>query len=230
MAHIVKSFDDALDHLHGTLTGMGTLADGQFEKALEVLIGGDHVLAKQVVDGDQEVDRLEEAVNEQVIRLLALRSPMADDLRLVVSALKVAGDLERIADYAANIARRAQMITTDDTFPSLPSVNRIGRLVHRQLALVLQALSERSAEKATAVWTDDQQIDEAYAGLFRELLTYMMENPRNIGPCSHLLFIAKNMERIGDHATNIAEMVYFLATGHQIDGERPKSDDSTSVA
>jgi phosphate transport system protein len=222
MPHIVKSFDEELDRLRDHVLGMSTLAEALFDQAMRALVKGDGALAKRVIEQEPEIDRFEQAVNDQVVRVLALRAPMADDLRLVVSALKVAGNLERIADYSANIARHALSLGSLRPLRSSRLVKHIGTAVHRQLALVLEAYRSRDAEKALAVWNADEGIDDLHSGLFRELLTYMMEDSQNIGPSSHLVFIAKNVERVGDHATNIAEMVYFLISGRTIEGERPK--------
>ncbi len=154
---------------------------------------------------------------------------MADDLRMVVTALKFASDIERIADYAANIARRAPQSQGRGLASSRRAVQRIGRLVQKQLDDVLDAYAREDAALALAVWNADQEIDEIYSGLFRELLTYMMEDPQQIGAASHLLFAAKNIERIGDHATNIGEAVYFIITGQRIEGLRPKGDSSSAL-
>ncbi len=229
MQHTVKSFDEELTRLRDILARMGKLAAGQFEHAMQALVERDAVLAQKVGTSDLEIDQLEQTVNELVVRVLALRAPMADDLRMVVTALKVASDLERIADYAANIARRSLSLSATPSLPSIRTVRRIGVLVQRQLNDVLDAYTSQDADKAMAVWNSDQEVDEMYSGLFRELLTYMMEDPHNIGSASHLLFVAKNIERIGDHATNISEMIYFIITGRHIEGERPKNDSSSSV-
>ncbi|MDR3440396.1 phosphate signaling complex protein PhoU [Telmatospirillum sp.] len=227
MPHIVKSFDEELDRLRETLVRMGNLTRQQFGRALEALVQQDSLLAKQVGEGDGEIDQLEHAVNDQVVRVLALRAPLADDLRTVVASLKIASDFERIADYAANIARRSQLLNAHAQLPAIRTVRRMGTLVERQIEEVTAAQLERDAGKAVAVWNNDLAVDESYSSLFRELLTYMMEDPHTIGPASHLLFIAKNIERIGDHTTNISEMVYFVITGKYIEGDRPKSDSSS---
>jgi phosphate transport system protein len=229
MQRTVRSFDEELTRLRETLLRMGTLAERQFALSLQALVERDADLARKVCADDLEIDQLEHAVNEQVVRFLALRSPVADDLRLVVTALKIAGDLERIADNAANIAKRSLSVAESLPLPSIGAVRRIGTLVQRQLRDTLDAGIQRDAEKALAVWNSDLEVDETYSGLFRELLTYMMEDPHTIGPASHLLFVAKNIERIGDHATNISEMVYFVITGKRIAGERPKNDSSSST-
>ncbi|MTJ84402.1 MAG: phosphate signaling complex protein PhoU [Telmatospirillum sp.] len=230
MPHIVKSFDDELNRLRETLLSMGELAVAQFRGAMTALIERDVALAREGSAGDINVDGMEHAINEQGIRMLALRAPFADELRTVVAALKVSQDLERIADYAANIAKRSLLLSQGMQLPSVRAVQRLGTLVERQLAEVAASYRERDADRALAVWHSDLPVDEAYSGLFRELLTYMLEDPHAIGPASHLLFIAKNIERIGDHATNISEMVYFVITGGYIEGTRPKGVDADQAA
>ncbi|HVI51127.1 MAG TPA: phosphate signaling complex protein PhoU [Candidatus Sulfotelmatobacter sp.] len=227
--HIVKSFDEALRILHGQVSRMGVLTEHQLGRSIHALAERDDEMAGQVVQADHEIDALEAAANDQVVRVLALRAPVADDLRVVLTALKVAAALERIADYAANIAKRSIVLTSLPQVPTVRPLQRLGKLVHGLLAEALTAYEERDAEKALSVWNRDKEVDEQYSGLFRELLTYMMEDSRNITPCSHLLFIAKNIERIGDHTTNICEMVYFLTTGHPIEGARPKNDTSSYI-
>jgi len=226
--HILKSFDEALNTLHGQVSRMGVLAEHQLGRAIQALAERNDELAGNVVQADAEIDALEAAANDQVVRVLALRAPVADDLRVVLTALKVAGALERVADYAANIAKRSIVLSSLPQVPTVRPLQRLGKLVHGLLAEALTAYEERDADKALEVWNRDKEVDEQYSGLFRELLTYMMEDSRNITPCSHLLFIAKNIERIGDHTTNICEMAYFLTTGHPIEGARPKNDTSIS--
>jgi len=227
--HIVKSFDEALSILHGQVSRMGVLTEHQLGRSIQALADRDDELAGQVVQADHEIDELEAAANDQVVRVLALRAPVADDLRVVLTALKVAAALERIGDYAANISKRSIVLTSLPQVPTVRPLQRLGRLVHGLLSEALNAYEERDADKALKVWNCDKEVDEQYSGLFRELLTYMMEDSRNITPCSHLLFIAKNIERIGDHTTNICEMVYFLTTGHPIEGARPKNDTSSFI-
>ena len=227
--HILKSFDEALNTLHGQVSRMGVLAEHQLGRAIQALAERNDELAGNVVQADAEIDALEAAANDQVVRVLALRAPVADDLRVVLTALKVAGALERVADYAANIAKRSIVLSSLPQVPTVRPLQRLGKLVHGLLAEALTAYEERDADKALEVWNRDKEVDEQYSGLFRELLTYMMEDSRNITPCSHLLFIAKNIERIGDHTTNICEMVYFLTTGHPIEGARPKNDTSSYI-
>ncbi len=220
--HIVKSFDEALNTLHAQVSRMGVLAEHQLGLAVQALVDRNDELAGQIVQSDAEIDDLEAAANDQVIRVLALRAPVADDLRVVITALKIASTLERIADYAANIAKRSIVLTAMPAVPTVRPLQRLGKLVQGLLADALTAYHEENAELALQVWTRDKEVDEQYSGLFRELLTYMMEDSRNITPCSHLLFVAKNIERIGDHATNIAEILHFVVVGTTIKGARPK--------
>jgi phosphate transport system protein len=172
------------------------------------------------------VDAIERQVSEFVIRLLALRQPMAADLRNIVAALKITGDLERMGDYAANVAKRSIVLSQFQVPVSLAGLGHMAQLVQANLKLIIDAVSEKDADKAVQVWRSDQVIDDLYNMVFRELITYMMEDPRNITPCTHLLFIAKNLERIGDHATNIAETVHYAVTGETLTEARPKGDTS----
>jgi phosphate transport system protein len=165
-------------------------------------------------------------VEQLVIRMLALRQPVAGDLRLIVAALKITGDLERVGDYAANVAKRAIVLAQFSLPYSLAAIANMARLVQEGLKMVIDAIGERDTEKAIQVWRSDQMVDDVYTAIFRELITYMMEDPRNITPCTHLLFIAKNLERIGDHATNIAENLYYAVTGESLPDARPKGDTS----
>ncbi|HYM01727.1 MAG TPA: phosphate signaling complex protein PhoU [Stellaceae bacterium] len=225
--HIIKSYDDELRRLDNTITQMGGLAESQLAAAIEAVMKRDSDLASEVIEGDVEVDQLEREIESLVVRLLALRQPMARDLRQSIAALKIASDLERIGDYAANVAKRS--IALNQTSPVKPvySIPRMGRLGQAMIKDVLDAYVERDADKALAVWLRDEELDEMYTSLFRELLTYMIEDPRNITACTHLLFIAKNLERIGDHTTNIAETLYFLVHGTPLAQSRPKGDRSS---
>ena len=225
--HIVKSFDDELKHLREAIVRMGGLAEAQLASAIEALIKRDVELADRVMESDQAIDELELEVNSSATRLLALRQPMAIDLREVVSAIKISSDLERIGDYATNVAKRAKVLTTIPAIHSLHAVPRMARQVQTNIKDTLDAYVEGNAEKAVSVWHRDEEVDEMYTGLFREMLTYMMEDPRNITPSTHLLFIAKNIERMGDHATNVAETIHYLVTGELIEGGRPKGDASS---
>ena len=223
-SHIVKSFDEELNRLRQTVAQLGGAAEAQLQAAIEALMRRDAVRAGEIVREDKRLDEMEHQVTQQAIRLLALRQPMALDLREVVGALKISSDLERIGDYAANVAKRAIALTQVPPVRPAHAIPRMGQLVQQIIKEVLDAYVARDAEKAVAAWRRDEEVDEMYNSLFRELLTYMMEDPRNIGPCAHLLFIAKNIERIGDHATNVAETVYFLVHGRELEARRPKGD------
>jgi phosphate transport system protein len=182
-----------------------------------------------VIEGDAKVDALEREVESLVVRLLALRQPMARDLRQIVAALKTATDLERICDYAANVAKRSIVLNQSAPVKPVYALPRMGALCQGMIKDMLDAYVERDADRALAVWLRDEELDEMYTSLFRELLTYMIEDARNITPCTHLLFMAKNLERIGDHATNIAETLYFLVHGKPLAQIRPKRDRTTSA-
>jgi phosphate transport system protein len=169
------------------------------------------------------VDALERELESFVIRLLALRQPVAQDLRQIVAALKMSSDLERIGDYAANVAKRSIVLSQFNLPFKLGGLAHMARLVQESLKLTVDAIGDEDADKAIQVWRGDQAVDDIYTAIFRELVTYMMEDPRNITPCTHLLFIAKNLERIGDHATNISETIHFAATGESLEA-RPKGD------
>lgn len=227
--HIIKSYDEELQRLDNTITQMGGLAESQLAAAIEAVMKRDSDLATEVIEGDVQIDQLEREIEGLVVRLLALRQPMARDLRHSIAALKIASDLERIGDYAANVAKRS--IALNQTPPVKPvyAIPRMGRLGQAMIKDILDAYVERDADKALAVWLRDEELDEMYTSLFRELLTYMIEDPRNITACTHLLFIAKNLERIGDHTTNVAETLYFLVHGTPLAQARPKGD-RTSLA
>ncbi len=224
--HIVKSFDESLEALRQTVVRMGGMTESQLARAMQALARRDASLAAEVVRDDADVDVLEQEVSNQVIRLLALRQPMANDLREIIAALKIASDLERIGDYAANIAKRCIALTQLPNMRPASAIPRLARLVQEIIKETIDTYISRDPERALDVWRRDEEVDEVYTGLFRELLTYMMEDPRNITPCTHLLFIAKNVERIGDHATNIVEVLHFQVTGKMIVGGRPKGDAS----
>jgi phosphate transport system protein len=222
--HIVKSFDEELKQLSQMVAQMGGLAESQLQAAIEALVARDAEEAARVVKSDVRIDQLERQISNQTIRMLALRQPMAQDLRQVVAALKISSDIERIGDYAANVAKRAIALTQSPPMRPVGGIARMGRLVQQIIKDTLDAYSENNADKAVAAWKRDQEVDDMYNSLFRELLTYMMEDPRNIGPSTHLMFIAKNIERIGDHATNVAEIIHYLVRGEDISEARPKSD------
>ncbi len=220
--HIVKSFDDEIRHLHLIIARMGGLAEDQLANAMTAIEERDSALAGRTIESDVKVDELERDAVQQVVRLLALRQPMASDLRDVISTLKISSDIERIADYAKNAAKRALALNEVPAIQPVYAIPRMGRVALGMLKDVLDAYNAKDAQKALAVWSRDEELDEVYSSLFRELLTYMMEDARSITTCAHLLFIAKNIERVGDHCTNIAENVYYLVTGRQPGGERPK--------
>ena len=225
--HIVKSYDNELKRLTGELQRMGQLALAQLEAAIDAVIERDSGAAMRIVHDDATIDALEHEVSHDVVRLLALRQPMARDLREILAALRIATDIERIGDYAANVAKRSLVLNRSAPVQLVSALPRLARMAQGLVEDVLVAYRESDADKALEAWARDEELDEQYTGLFRELLTYMMEDPRNITPCTHLLFMAKNLERIGDHATNIAENVYILVHGAQITQTRRKGDTTT---
>ncbi len=229
MPHIVKSFDIELGRLEEGLARMGGLAETQLAAAIEALEERDSGLAARVMADDGKVDAGESFINEQTVKVLALRAPVADDLRTVVAALKVAGEIERIADLAANAAKRSLVLNQLPPVAPMRSLIRLGRLALELVKEVLDSYFNHDADRALALRERDQELDDVYSALFREILTYMMEDPRTITPCSHLMFIAKNLERIGDHATNIAELTYYRATGKPVTEERTKRDVSAFI-
>jgi|TARA_R110002072_G_scaffold9326_18_gene45544 phosphate transport system protein len=227
MEHIVKSYDAELQALKQTLIRMGGLVESQLDKAMTALSSRNSELAKEVIANDKELDALDAEVSEQVIQMIAKRQPIADDLRRVISSLRISADLERMGDYSANVAKRVVALNQLPAMQPAHSIPRMGQLVQANTKRVLDAFVKGDPNLALNVWESDEEIDETYTSLFRETLTYMMEDPRNITPCTHLLFIAKNVERMGDHATNVAEEVYFRVTGKKIEGGRPKGDTSS---
>jgi len=228
--HIVRAYDEDLAGFKTMLAQMGGLAEDQLAKAIDALERRDTLLADQVIAQDDKVDAIEVNVEEKAILTIARRQPVARDLREIMVAIRISSDLERIGDLAKNVAKRVHAIS--DTLPRKLSsgLTRMGRLSLEQLKIVLDAYATMSDEKALEVWRSDEELDALYNSIFRELLTYMMEDPRMIGLCTHLLFGAKNFERIGDHATNIAENIYYLVHGKQIKEERPKKDTTSTTA
>ena len=222
--HTVKSFGEQLDALSALVAQMGGLAEAQFAAAMEAISRRDSVAAERAVGGDSRIDEIKQEIEERALRLLALRQPMAVDLRETLAAIKTASELERIGDLAKNIAKRALVLNREPPIRLTQSLARMGRAAQNQLKQVLDAFSARDAAEAEAVWRRDGEIDEIYNSLFRELLTYMMEDPRTIGLCTHLLFVAKNIERSGDHCTNIAEVVYHMVRAGHLAANRPKAD------
>ena len=228
--HIVKAFSEQLETLRSSIAQMGGLAEAQLADATEAIARRDTGLAEKVIAGDPHLDELQQNVEAQALKLLALRQPMAVDLRDTLAGIKIASELERMGDLAKNIGKRALVLNREPPIRLTQSLARMGRAALSQLKLVLDSYSDRNAAGAEAVWKNDGEIDEIYNSLFRELLTYMMEDPRTIGLCTHLLFVAKNIERTGDHATNIAEVVYHMVTGGHLATERPKADITSSTS
>jgi phosphate transport system protein len=229
--HTVASFDEELGSLAAKIAEMGGLAEQYVADSVAALVRRDAELAQRVISGDQRIDKLQMQVEESAILMIARRQPMARDLREIMAAIHIANDLERVGDLAKNTAKR--VIAIEGNFGSqrlVAGVEHIGELALGQLKSVLDAFAARDLTAALAVWERDNEIDAMYTSLFRELLTYMMEDPRNITFCTHLLFCAKNIERIGDHATNIAETVHFLISGVPLTEERPKKDDSSTTS
>ena len=223
--HIVKAFGDELNQLQAEIARMGGIAEAQVNDAIDCVARRDVALAEAVIARDEKLDDLQRDIERRVIRLIALRQPMAKDLRRAVSAMKLAHSLERTGDLARNIAKRAIIIAgAEPITPLTRSIERMGRLVAGRTKDVLDAYTTSDLDRAMAVWSNDEEVDEHYNSLFRELLTYMMGDPRMISPCAHLLFVAKNLERIGDHATNVAEIIHYEITGQDIGEERPKAE------
>jgi phosphate transport system protein len=227
--HIVKSFDSELERLYGEITRMGEIAIAQLDAAIDVMQRRDTRAAERVVANDEAIDQLEREVSHDVLRLLALRQPMARDLREVYGALRISADIERIGDYAANVAKRSMVLNQAAPVEAAHGLPALARSANALVSDALVAFRTRDAALALQVRNRDAELDLQYTGLFRELLTYMMEDARNITSCAHLLFMAKNIERIGDHATNIAESTWFIVRGDQIPGAREKKDATSAI-
>lgn len=228
--HIVTAFDDELSELRKLIAQMGGLAEDQFGKSIDALSRSDKALAERVIASDDKIDLVEKELEDRAITLIARRQPMATDLRAVIVAIRISSDLERIGDLAKNIAKRT--LALDEPLPRSVNVGmtRMADLAMEQLSDVLDAYTRFDIDKAQDVWEKDSRIDALYNSLFRELLTYMMEDARTISMCTHLLFGAKNIERIGDHTTNIAENVIYLVSGGAPAGNRPKQDDTSTTS
>ncbi|PSC04324.1 phosphate transport system regulatory protein PhoU [Alsobacter soli] len=225
--HTVAAFDLELKELQRTIAAMGGIAETMQSDAIDALAKQDVRLAQKIIAADPELDRLQRDVEEKAILTIARRQPMAVDLRDVIATIRIANDLERVGDLVKNIAKR--ILAMDGQFPPptlLASIGRMSLMALNQFKSVIDAYTQRDPQAALAVWQRDGDIDNLYTSLFRELLTYMMEDPRNISFCTHLLFAAKNVERIGDHATNIAETVYYLVTGESLAVDRPRGDEN----
>jgi phosphate transport system protein len=226
-AHTVKAFDEDLNHIRAMICEMGGLAEAAIRESMYALAYRNTEGAAEIIRRDEKIDQLEAEVEKAVVSVIALRAPMADDLREVVAALKIAGAVERIGDYARNIAKRVPSLERSEIEP-LSLLPEMGRIVGEMVQSVLDAFAARNAEQAVEVCKRDRAVDDFYNSIFRALLTHMMENPHTITTATHLLFVAKNLERIGDHATNIAEMVYFASTGQRL-GERHKGADTATL-
>ena len=228
--HTVTSFDEDLGRIDTLLREMGALAGAMVDGSIRALLNSDGPLAQRIVSDDVVMDARQRELDDSAITLIAKRQPMAQDLRSVVGAIRMAADFERIGDLAKNIGKRVGAVGDSGTPRSLShSIDAMAALVMEQVAAVTRLYIERNAEALLALRADDEKIDIQYTAVFRELLTYMMEDPRNITACTHLLFCAKNLERIGDHVTNIAENAYYVITGQQLPSYRPKLDE-TSMA
>ena len=224
--HIVRSYDEELRRLRDMAARLGGLAERQVADSTRALVRRDSALATEVVQRDAQIDALEREIENFGVRLIALRQPMANDLRIIIAAMKASNDLERIGDHACNAAKRAIVLASLPALGSLNGFERMAHLVQENLKAAMDAFVNNDAEAARRVWEADEPVDAIYNGIFRELLTFMMEDPRNITAATHMLFIAKNLERIGDHTTNIAERIHFAVRGDSLPEDRPKADDS----
>ena len=228
--HIVRSYEEELAALNTKIAKMGGLAEQVVGQSIDALERRDPDLAEVTIKEDEVIDALEHEIEEQAIVMIARRQPMAYDLRQIMAALRISADLERIGDLGKNIGKRALAVVGEQQPKKLMlGLKHMGELALEQLKEVLDAFIERDADRALKVWYKDEEIDAMYNSLFRELLTYMMEDPRNIGLCTHLLFGAKNIERIGDHATNIAENVWYRVHGEAILPPRDKRDETNTA-
>lgn len=226
--HTVKAFDSDLSELRGLIAEIGGRSERAIANAMIALERRDLKLAEQVIDEDRLIDALERKIDEQTIRTIALRSPMADDLRELIAVMKISGLVERIGDYAKNIARRVPSISADSKLSPVSLLPSMSSLASELVHDALEAFARRDADLAERICKRDQVLDDFYATIFRSTITYMIENPSEIGEGAHILFIAKNLERIGDHATNVAEMVYFSVVGHPM-AERERGEDPVDL-
>jgi len=227
-AHIHRAFDADLERIRNLILEMGGLTEAQIQESAEVLLRRDNEGAAAVIERDKRIDELELEIDTEVVRVLALRQPIAQDLRMVITVMKIAGNLERIGDYARNNAKRAMAIAhAAPVGNAAGTLKRMARAVQDMLRDGLDAYVKGDLDLAADVRIRDEEVDQMYNGLFRELLTHMMEDPRHISPSMHLLFVAKNIERMGDHVTGIVEQVIFTITGELPEDDRPKGDDSS---
>jgi phosphate transport system protein len=225
MEHTVKAFGEALAQVRLAAARMGGLVETQVSDAVTSILRRDTRLANDVIQRDQLTDEAQRDIDQRATRLLALRQPMANDLREVLACFRMSSELERVGDLSKSICKRVLVLNENEPVAIARSIENMGRNAADLLHEVLDAYVHHDLERALDVWRRDEELDAYYNSLFRELLTYMMEDPRKITPCAHLLFVAKNIERIGDHCTNIAEVVHYLITGEEIGRERPKSDE-----
>jgi len=226
LEHTVKAFDEDITRLRGLIAEMGGLAEVAISESMDALVRGSQDLASQVVGRDKRIDALEQEIDRLAVRVIALRAPMADDLREVISALKIAGMLERIGDYAKNIAKRAGKVVDRQRFEPLTLIPAMAEIAGEMVHDVLTAYAARDPAMAVEVCQRDEKVDAFYNSIFRNLVSHMMENPSSISSAAELLFVARNLERIGDHATNVAEMVYFAATGKYLVDREELADNS----
>ncbi|MGX8010227.1 phosphate signaling complex protein PhoU [Mesorhizobium sp. ORM8.1] len=227
--HIVSAYDEELKFLSKRIAAMGGHAERMVEQAITALVNADHGLAQKVIQDDVVLDEGQREIDDKAIIIIAKRQPMATDLREIVGAIRISADIERVGDLGKNVAKRVASVDGRQPNSLFRGLEALANLALTQLKEVLDVYASRSVERIGFVRDRDDQIDAMYTSLFRELLTYMMEDPRNITPCTHLLFCAKNIERIGDHATNIAETIYYIVTGDQMPVDRPKSDKTDQV-
>ena len=221
--HTQKAYDKELELLERRIAEMGGIAEKMVIEAMDALAGSDAALAHKVIASDERLDTLQREIEETAVLTIARRQPMAVDLREIISAIRVAGDLERVGDLAKNIAKRSIRIGGEPRSPrEIVGLKHMNDVATELLKDVLDAFAQRDVERARAVWERDVELDALEDSVFRDLLTHMMEDPRNISYCAHLLFCSKNVERIGDHATNIAETVFYLVTGETLPADRPK--------
>ena len=228
--HIVSAFDEDLRRISSRIAEMGGLAEEQLGSAIEALQNRDSELASEVIQSDKRLDRMEAELEKNAVAVMALRQPMASDLREVIAALKIASALERIGDLAKNVAKRTLILNQSGPVRVMSSVVRMGKQTQTLMTEALDAYTARDTALSVSVWKRDVEIDEMHNSIFRELITYMMEDPRTISLCSQLLFVVKNFERIGDHTTFIAEMTYYAVQGRPLGDDRPKSSDWDDIA
>lgn len=226
--HTVRSYDEELRRLANTISQMGGLVENQIAGAIECMVQRDSEAAERVIVADRTIDGIERDVEQSVTQMLALRQPMAGDLRRIVGALRVSSDLERMGDLAKNIAKRTIVLSQVREIPSLWLIPKMADVVQQMVKKVLDAYVNDDVALAEGVWAGDEEVDQIYNSLFRQLITHMFEDPRNITAATHLMFVAKNLERIADHATNMAEVITFQETGERMLGDRPKADDTSA--